>query len=117
HVLIDQTRHEHNHPTATLDAEEADHLPSPEPGPALVCEAHQVQGLVRGALAELRSQVPEASYQIVHQHWIEDRSFGEIARGLGLTPKQVRDRHDRMLRKLRPILTRHAGDRFPREET
>jgi RNA polymerase sigma-70 factor (ECF subfamily) len=111
HVLIDQRRHEHSHPATSLNPEEATHLPSPDPGPARVCELHQAQGLVRGALAELRSQVSETSYQVVHQHWIEDRSFAAIAHELGLTPKQVRDRHDRMLRKLRTILMGHAAGR------
>lgn len=111
HVLIDQRRHEHGHAVTSLDAEEVDHLPSPDPGPARACELRQAQELVRRALAELRGQVSATSYQVLHQHWIEGRSFGEIAHDLGLTPKQVRDRHDRMLRKLRPILMRHAAGR------
>jgi DNA-directed RNA polymerase specialized sigma24 family protein len=111
HVLIDQRRHEHGHPAASLRAEAADRLPCPDPGPARACELRQEQEVVRGALAELRSQVSETSYQVVHQHWIAGRSFGAIAHDLGLTPKRVRDRHDRMLRKLRPILLRHAAGR------
>jgi RNA polymerase sigma-70 factor (ECF subfamily) len=109
HVLIDRGRYEHRHATASLDAEEVDQLPSRDPGPAPACEVHQVQELVRGALAELRSRVSETSYQIVHEHWIEDRSFPAIARDLGLTPEQVRGRHDRVLRKLRSILIRQAA--------
>lgn len=108
HVLIDQRRREHGHPTASLGPEEADQLPGPAADPELACQVHQVQELVRRALAELQSQASDTSYQVLHQHWIEGRCFGAIARNLGLTPKQVRDRHDRMLRQLRPILLRQT---------
>jgi RNA polymerase sigma factor (sigma-70 family) len=115
HVLIDQERLHSSHPTASWHADEVDRLPSPDPGPARLCELHEAQERVRGALAELRSQVSEASYRILHQHWIEGRSFATIAHDLGLTPKQVRDRHARMLRKLRPLLTRPVEGRSPQE--
>jgi RNA polymerase sigma factor (sigma-70 family) len=113
HVLIDQERVHSNHPTASWGAAEVDQLPGPDPGPARVCELHEAQERVRAALTELRSQVSEASYQVLYQHWIEGRSFVAIAHDLGLTPKQVRDRHARMLRKLRTLLTRPIEGRSP----
>jgi RNA polymerase sigma factor (sigma-70 family) len=116
HALIDLERHECAHRAAHLDVRDALCIPSPHPGPAFVCEVHQLQELVRGALAELRTRVSEPSYQILYQHWIVGKSFGEIARDLGLTSKQVRDRHDRLLCKFRALLTVRAAGRLPREK-
>jgi RNA polymerase sigma factor (sigma-70 family) len=115
HALIDLERRERTHQTARLEVRDTLCISSPCPEPALVCEVHQLQELVRVALADLRTRVSEPSYQILHQHWIEGKSFGEIGNALGLTSKQVRDRHDRMLRKLRPLLIRQTEGRSPRQ--
>jgi DNA-directed RNA polymerase specialized sigma24 family protein len=89
-----------------LDTQEADRLPSPEPGPAWRCEYDEPVELVHRALTELRTQVSETSYQVLHQHWVQGRRFAAIAKEFGMTPKQARDRHDRTFRKLRRLLTR-----------
>jgi RNA polymerase sigma factor (sigma-70 family) len=115
HALVDQSRSDHTRPTADPQAKEVDRLPGTGPGPEAVCELHQAQQFVHRALAELRTQVSETSYQVLRQHWIEGRSFAAIAHDLGLTTKQVRDRHGRVLRRLRHVMTLHAEGRLLRE--
>jgi RNA polymerase sigma factor (sigma-70 family) len=115
HILIDRKRRDQVHTMPHLDTREADQIPGTDPEPALFGEVHQVQELMHRALSVLQSRVSEMNYQILHQHWIEGRSFAAIAQDLGLTPKQVRDRKDRMLRRLRSLLSHHRAEGlFPR---
>jgi DNA-directed RNA polymerase specialized sigma subunit len=70
-----------------------------------LCELCQERHRVLSAIEELGATISEANYRIMHIHWIEGKGFAEIAAIVGLTPKQVRDRHRRMVRKLRERLS------------
>ncbi len=61
--------------------------------------------MVIPALAKLRPDVSEVNYTILFEHWFKGRKFSEIAVDLGLSGKQVRDRHRRMIAKLRNLLS------------
>jgi DNA-directed RNA polymerase specialized sigma24 family protein len=59
---------------------------------------------VRSKLEEFRRQSWEASFQLMYLHWIDEKNCEEIAAVLGCTTRQARDRHHRILLKLRSIL-------------
>ena len=92
---------------ASLGRDEADALMGREEDPADAYERDLVQAAVRGALAEARGRLPEASYLVVVLRWIEGRTTPEIAEILGMTTSQVRDRHRRSIPVLRHLLSRH----------
>jgi RNA polymerase sigma-70 factor (ECF subfamily) len=104
HVLADQDRY--CHPLRCMRPHTEDQIVSPDPDPASVCEFSQARERVVVAMAELRRRVSEVNYQIMHDHWFEESSFAQIAVKLGFTVKQVRDRHQRAMAKLRDLLSR-----------
>jgi len=57
-------------------------------------------------MAELRTHLSAVNYRIIHDHWLEGKSFSEIALTLDLKDRQVRDRHHRAILELREILSR-----------
>jgi len=64
---------------------------------------------VAAAMAELRTQLSEMNYRIIHDHWLEGKDFSEIAVGLSLTLEQVRARHHRAMAKLGEIVSRGSN--------
>jgi len=80
-------------------------LPGREPDPAASYDLDHSQQWIESAMERLRPHVSKANFRIVHDHWVEGKSFKQIALSVGLTVKQVRDRHHRMLGKLRELLT------------
>jgi len=103
HVLGEQKRS--YHPLRHLADETERELPGREPDPAASYDLNHSQQRIESAIERLRPQVSEANFRIVHDHWVEGKSFKQIALSLGLTAKQVRDRHHRMLGKLGKLLT------------
>jgi RNA polymerase sigma factor (sigma-70 family) len=103
HALDDQDRR--HHPPRQLIAEVELSLPGREEDPAELCQQCHRRQEVRSALQTLRSQVSEQNYGIIDAHWIEGKSFGEIAATLGIPVKQVRDHHRRAIEKLRALLS------------
>ena len=93
-------------PHASLGRDEAGALMGREEDPADAYERELVRAAVRGALAESRGRVPEASYLVVVLRWIEGHTTPEIAEALGMTTSQVRDRHRRAFPVLRHLLSR-----------
>ena len=54
-----------------------------------------------------------ANHRGLHDHWMEGKTFGEIVATLNCTAKQARDRHARMVDRLRVLLSRPAGTPEP----
>jgi RNA polymerase sigma factor (sigma-70 family) len=106
HVLAEQKRSYHPLPHLA-DQTEWD-LPGREPDPATYDDLDHSQQRIESAIERLRPRVSEANFRIVHDHWVEGKSFEQIALSLGLTAKQVRDRNHRMLGEFRKLLT-HQG--------
>ncbi len=108
HVLADLHRRAAHHPLGHFGFAVEDHIPGREPEPPLACDFSQVRQGVRCALDELRPRVSEIAYQVVFLRWIEGKRIAEIAAALDLTPKQVRDQHQRTLIKLRKLLAKRV---------
>ncbi len=102
HTLVDQDRCSRRF--HKLEAGLKDEALIPDPGSERSVEARQARERVAGALVKLRARVSETNYRIVLERWYEDRPFSEIAAALGLSAKQVRDRHQRTIAKLRILL-------------
>ena len=104
HALSDQERafHARNH----LDDVVERQLVGREAEPMAICEQAEARMIVESAVEELHSRIPEVTYRIIHAHAVEGKSYQEIATALGLTDKQVRDRHYRAVANLRAILMR-----------
>jgi RNA polymerase sigma factor (sigma-70 family) len=100
------TQDRSHHAFCRLDAEIARQLPDREADPPTLYEQCQTRREIASAMDELRSKIPEVTYRIAYAHWIEEKSFGEIATRLDLPVKQVRDRHRRALERFRRILSR-----------
>jgi RNA polymerase sigma factor (sigma-70 family) len=104
HVLIDHARVGRDPPSVRLSEQLAGCLPSREPDPALACQAHENRLLVRQGLEALKEHASHTNYELIHQHWIGDRTLAAIAGDLGLTSKQARKRHARALQELHELL-------------
>jgi len=103
HVLVEQQRS--YHPLRHLADETESELPGREPDPAASYDLDHSQQRIESRIERLRPHVSRANFRIVHDHWVEGKSFKQIALSVGLTVKQVRDRNHRMLGKLRELLT------------
>jgi len=90
-------------------ADRLDQVADRGPGPCDEYERRRALGLVAVALAELRSRIPERSYDVVRLRRLEGLSVGEVAARLRLTPAQVWARDHRSLRQLRGIMARLCG--------
>jgi RNA polymerase sigma factor (sigma-70 family) len=90
--VMDLFRHKARHPAQSLsDSIEAGNEPRDnEPDSAALYERHWESARIKALLAELRTQVSELNYRVLHMRF--------------LTPEKVRYRHHRMLRKLRAQL-------------
>ncbi len=71
---------------------------------AAPCPADERVSVVRLALAELECRIEQRSYAVFFLRWFEDRSFGEIACALSLTPEQARARYHRAKAKFRQLV-------------
>ena len=109
---IDFVREHYRHPRDNLSDLTLVDLPSHGFDPAVECEQHGMQALVRNALAELAPQVSATSFRVLYLRSIEERTVPEVASELGLTSKQVRFRHHRMKQKLRRQIEVLAGDTY-----
>jgi len=107
---MDFVREHYRHPRDNLSDLTLVDLPSHGFDPAVECEQHGMQVLVRNALAELAPQVSATSFRVLYLRSIEERTVPEVASELGLTSKQVRFRHHRMKEKLRRQIEVLAGD-------
>ncbi len=103
-ALADQDRA--GHALARLDDGLERLIPSREDDPLVACERAEARMIVETAARELRCGMPETTYQIVWAHWVEGKSFQEIAEVVGLPAELVRDRHQRAIGRLRAILMR-----------
>jgi RNA polymerase sigma factor (sigma-70 family) len=106
HVLAAQGRS--HHPLGYLDPESEQRLPSREADPSIGYELIEERLRILTAITELRLAISEKNYRIMYDHWIEGKSFAEISLTVGLSRKQVRDRHHRMMGRIRERLL-HPG--------
>ncbi len=104
HAISDYDRSPSHRPLASLTSDAQRELPGRESSLMARAELEEACREVRSRLEEFRRQSSEASFLLIYLHWIEEKSFEEIAAALGCTTKQVRDRHRRILLKLRSIL-------------
>jgi RNA polymerase sigma factor (sigma-70 family) len=102
HVIQDQGRTVHR--LRYLDMNLEEQLSSREADPVRLFEEKQAVREIEPIMQKLRSRVSTCSYRIVYGHLVEGKSYAEIASSLGLTVKQVRDRHGRTMPKLRELL-------------
>ncbi len=75
-------------------------------------EARWQHHLVRTMLDELRGQVTDLNYRVLHLRLVEDCSISEVAETLELTHEQVRYRCHRMLKKLRSMIETCSGEQM-----
>lgn len=94
--------------TSPLVAAAAASIPGTEDDPAVALDRELDRELVRGILAELRTQVSEVNYRVIHLRWVEGRTIAEVAAALLITPEQVRFRHHRLMKKLRVLAGRRG---------
>lgn len=104
HAISDHARSPSHRPLPSLDPTDAAILPGRESSPHRVVERRETCREVRSQLEELRRRRSESAFRLMYLRWIEEKSFDEIAAALGCTTKQVRDRHRRILLKLRSII-------------
>ena len=96
---------------ASLLADVELQLPGREDDPADRCEVRLARERINAVLRRLRSHVSATNYRIIYAHWLQEASFRQIAAALGLSEKQVRDRHHRAMKELRQLYPRRAGGR------
>lgn len=80
------------------------------PGPADRYEWNWQAALVQTLLEELKAEVSELNYAVVHRRLVEGQEIGEVAAALSITPEQVRYRQHRMLKKLRVRAALYTGE-------
>jgi len=106
---VDFLRRRNRHPVKRLSPLVAAGLMAPDADPARQFERASDLELLLMVAEELRLQVSEKSYLVLHMRWIEERSIGEIAIALELTAAQVRLRQCRMKQRFVRLLKRHAA--------
>lgn len=72
--------------------------------------------LLEIVLEELRQEVSDVNYRVLHMRLVDGRSVTDVAKELDLTPEQVRYRHHRVMQKLRSRLAFFAGDSIGSDE-
>lgn len=102
----DSTRRRSRRPAQSLAEDDAQLPPDRGLDPAAEYERRRTQDQVRRVLVELAGQVSQISFQVLYLRWIEGRPTAEVAAALELTPRQVRFRTCRMMRKLRALFQR-----------
>jgi RNA polymerase sigma factor (sigma-70 family) len=83
-----------------------------ESQPADVYQRQWEKALLWTVLAELRSEVSDRNFRVLHMRLIEGRGVAEVATVLGLTSENVWYRQHRMLGKLRARLAMYTGKHF-----
>jgi RNA polymerase sigma factor (sigma-70 family) len=86
-----------------------------ESDPAEALEAKWERALLQSVLQQLRREVSELNYRVLHMRLIEDQDVKQVAAELNLSPDQVRYRHHRMKRKLQTRLAVFTGEGQPPE--
>ena len=71
--------------------------------PADACARVEARMHLVGLLERLRAEVSPLNYRVLHLRSIEERPVAEVGRLVGLSPKQVRVRHHRMMSTLRRL--------------
>jgi RNA polymerase sigma-70 factor (ECF subfamily) len=110
HVAVREARERSRPHTEALTPERAELLVDPAPGPAILFGQKVEQDQVRAILAELRTTLPDQTYHIVVQHWLEGRTVREIAAESGLSEHQVWLRLSRALHKVRALVRRDGRE-------
>jgi RNA polymerase sigma-70 factor (ECF subfamily) len=98
--------------TEAMSAEISADLATRDADPSENCERQETIQCVRNALATLRRQVSDTSFQVLHLRQIQGKTVDETAQLLGISPQQVWARDHRMRRKLRDLIA--SGDTEPR---
>lgn len=83
---------------------------------AFAADRHAGEDEGRGAEAAVRAAIatlPEGQRQVVEKHWLEDKSFPEVAAELGLGLSAVKVRAHRAYGALRGALAAHQGVTVP----
>jgi RNA polymerase sigma factor (sigma-70 family) len=94
------------HELGQLADEAARRQRSREADPAEACELSDKQMTTKAALEEFRPGLSEKTYRIVQSHWLDGKSYADIAAAMGLTARQVRDRDRRAMVHVRAKLER-----------
>ncbi len=81
----------------------------PDADPAALCEREWDRMMVRTVMEELRPEVSDVNFQVLHARLIEGREVEDVADDLKISREQVRYRQHRMLRKLKRKLARFTG--------
>jgi RNA polymerase sigma-70 factor (ECF subfamily) len=103
---VDAIRRAAAHRAENLDTVKAagQELVDPRPGPALQLERREAREALQAALEEVRRQPDgETNVRIIEWRVLDGRSAAEVGRTLGLSPKAVRLRQCRTLRRLRSM--------------
>ncbi|MFI5378967.1 MAG: RNA polymerase sigma factor, partial [Tepidisphaerales bacterium] len=86
---VDMQRRQARRPAASLSEDVSQVVGVVADGPAAHSERREDCAVVRGALAELKRDASDVSYQVLHLRQLEGRSVHEVADVLGLTAEQV----------------------------
>ena len=111
---VDLIRQKSRHPIAAIeelpkkDQEPAD----PDADPTRPLEKSWRREVLAKVLEDLRTQIGEANFHILHMHYWQDRSTAEIAVQLGFSRKQTKARLHRLLRKVRNSIAAYCDDGF-----
>lgn len=97
-------------PPDQLVDEVEDQLTSREADPAEAFELGTRRHRLDAALEQLRLRLPEPSYRIFHDHWINGVTFTDIASTTGVPVGRVRQRHLRAIQELRRIYSQLGDD-------
>jgi RNA polymerase sigma factor (sigma-70 family) len=100
--------------TATLSSLSEDQQEPVDSGhdPTVNLERRWQEDVVHVVLAEIRAEVGELNFQILHLHFWDNCTVAEIADHTGLTPEQVSARQCRLLKKVRGRIYAYCGQDF-----
>ena len=99
------------------DAVATGHEPAdPNSDPAATVEKQWEQAVLETVLNELRSQVSDTNFKVLHMRLVENRDVAEVAEALDLPRDHVRFRHHRTLKKLKEAVARYTGEQVGAEE-
>ena len=109
--VADQIRRRVRNPEIRLnDESEGASLLARESGPEELLESTWNQELATALVAELAKRVSDTCFEVFRLRTIEGNSVSEVAKSLGLSPKQVRDYHHRAKLRFRALVTIYTGN-------
>ncbi len=110
----DIMRRKMREPGRSLNDTDADVEPPPAPDsdPAELAQKQWERAMLETVLTELRTQVSEINFKVLHMRLVGNRDVAEVAQALNLPREQVRYRHHRTLKKLKATLALYTGDTF-----